>query len=639
MNTSVYPKHRADIDGLRAIAVFAVIGFHAFPGRIASGFVGVDVFFVISGFLITTIILESLEKNTFSYIEFYSRRIKRIFPALILVLIATFLLGWVLLLPQEYTVLGKHIAGGAAFVSNFLLLGESGYFDVDAAEKPLLHLWSLGIEEQFYLVYPVLIYFIWKRRLHFFIAILLVAFISFSLNIYLAQVGSKAPNYYLPVTRFWELMLGALLAYGLLNHPNNKLIAKNKNILSILGVIALALSFFLIDTQKAFPGWWALLPTSATILIIAAGQNALLNRNVLSRRILVWFGLISYPLYLWHWPLLSFAHIVEGDIPVYSLRIVLILLSILLAWVTFKFFEQPIRLNRLDGKKILTILSIMSFVGVIGYTCYFFEGFGFRYPKEVETISEHVDFRSAEYVRNNECFLDDPLLANHQSTCFEKSRPLVALWGDSHAGLLYPGLKKLQSKANFGILDLTQSACPPIFGLKDLGYRKNCNEVNRTVFNHLVSESPDILILHSAWRHKDFPLSDMDFHQKLTATIRELKQHLPKTRIILIGPVPRWQGSPQKVVLSDWRTSHDNYKLHTILQKAIRLDDVDEMLEKISINNHVDFISAIDRLCNSEGCVSRVGEQPTDWIAVDYGHFSKAGSEYFISNIQDDLSL
>ena len=207
------PTYRRDIDGLRAIAVLAVIGFHAFPAAVPGGFVGVDVFFVISGFLISTIVFGSLERGGFSYVDFYDRRIRRIFPALIIVLVATWIAGWRLLYPLEYANLGKHIASGAGFVSNFMLWRDSGYFDTGAEQKPLLHLWSLAIEEQFYLVWPLGLVLTWRFVKLRFALIGVVALSSFGICVWLTG-RDPVVAYYFPVTRFWELLMGAMLAYS-----------------------------------------------------------------------------------------------------------------------------------------------------------------------------------------------------------------------------------------------------------------------------------------------------------------------------------------------------------------------------------------------------------------------------------------
>ncbi len=207
-----HPKYRPDIDGLRAVAVLAVVAFHAFPSSLKGGFIGVDVFFVISGYLISTIIFESLDRGAFSFREFYARRIKRIFPALILILVACFTFGWFALLADEFKQLQKHIAAGTSFVSNHVLWSEAGYFDNSAETKPLLHLWSLGIEEQFYIVWPLLLWFAWKRKFNLLTITILVAIVSFVLNLRGIKQDVVA-TFYSPQTRFWELLCGSLLAW------------------------------------------------------------------------------------------------------------------------------------------------------------------------------------------------------------------------------------------------------------------------------------------------------------------------------------------------------------------------------------------------------------------------------------------
>ena len=359
-----HPKYRADIDGLRAIAVLSVIGFHAFPFQIHGGFIGVDIFFVISGYLISTIIFENLGRHSFSFSEFYIRRINRIFPALLLVLISSLAFGWFTLLADEYEQLGKHVAAGAGFISNLLLWNESGYFDNAAETKPLLHLWSLGIEEQFYLVWPLILYATYKLRLNLLTIAIVVGGISFSMNIYNVAADTVA-TFYSPQTRFWELMAGSVLAYMTLHRQaifptlEKRLNPWLGNVLHVqtykahesllhivqsgLGAALIATAIFVINKGREFPGWWAVLPTIGTVLIISAGPGSWLNRTILSSRTLVWFGLISYPLYLWHWPLLAFTRIVEGGMPFAWIRIVAVLIAVVLAWLTYRLIEKPIR--------------------------------------------------------------------------------------------------------------------------------------------------------------------------------------------------------------------------------------------------------------------------------------------------------
>lgn len=349
-----HPKYRPDIDGLRAVAVLSVVFFHAFPEVKSGGFIGVDIFFVISGFLISTIIFENLEKDSFSFAGFYARRIKRIFPALLLVLTTCAVIGWFALLANEYKQLGWHILGGAGFLSNFVLWQESGYFDAHADTKPLLHLWSLGIEEQFYIVFPLLVWLIWRARLNPLTLTFIIALISFLLNLKGIDKDATAV-FYSPQTRVWELLCGSLLAWLALHPPamltrlasrlddwlgmlihrpappaDGRVLA---NVLAFFGLLLVTYGVIRINKKLTFPGLWALVPVLGATLLIAAGPRAWINRRLLANRMMVWFGLISFPLYLWHWPLLSFARIMQSELPGVSIRIAAVLLSVLLAWL------------------------------------------------------------------------------------------------------------------------------------------------------------------------------------------------------------------------------------------------------------------------------------------------------------------
>ena len=342
--------YRADIDGLRGIAVLAVVGFHAFPGWFGSGFVGVDVFFVLSGYLISGIILSELARGRFTYRHFYERRILRIFPALALVLAASLLIGWLELFPDEFTSLGRQTFGGAAFWANIVLWQQTGYFDQAANIKPLLHLWSLGVEEQFYFVWPLTLALVWRSR-HRIAVILALLGASFVLNAAFVA-GHPDATFFLPVTRFWELLLGVVVAASAANtHASQSGEAispalSRANLLAWIGAGLMVLAFTVVDASRPFPGWWGLLPTLGSTALVAAGPDAWLNRTLLSSRWLVAVGLISYPLYLWHWPLLAFANVLQPDGVALLPRAALVVASILLATLTYQYIERPIRFGR-----------------------------------------------------------------------------------------------------------------------------------------------------------------------------------------------------------------------------------------------------------------------------------------------------
>jgi len=355
-------EYRPDVDGLRAVAVLLVMGFHAFPTLIPGGFVGVDVFFVISGFLISRQILTELSGGSFRIRAFYARRIKRIFPALILVLVASTLAGWVLLTPNEYELLGRPIAGGASFAANFVFWKEAGYFDMAADTKPLLHLWSLGIEEQFYIVWPFLVAWLWRRSPAAvgkgLSALLLVSLIY---SLWLVSRDTVA-DFYSPLTRFWELGLGAGVAWWVQKHGSAGTPSRPE-VLSWTGVILIVIAVMTIEKDHRFPGAWALLPTVGAACLILSGAGTRVNRGLLSLRGLVWIGLISYPLYLWHWPLLSFARIMESQTPSADVRAALLGASVVCAWLTYRFVELPIRAT--PAPKLRRRLVIMSLCMVV----------------------------------------------------------------------------------------------------------------------------------------------------------------------------------------------------------------------------------------------------------------------------------
>lgn len=437
--------YRPDVDGLRALAVLLVVLYHAFPKWAHGGFIGVDIFFVISGFLITSIILKDLQANTFSFVWFYSKRIIRIFPALILVLVSAVLLGWIFLYSEEYQILGKHIISAVGFFSNFTYLGEAGYFDSRAVEKPLLHLWSLAIEEQFYLIWPLLLWFAYKTRVRALYVILLLWAASFAINIYYAHHWPEQ-DFYSPLSRFWELLTGAFLANLLLNKNSISLFKfpswikySLPQISAILGFVMLTVGVTITYSHSRFPAWLALLPVFGATMLIAAGPSAWINRYFLGSRLLVAIGLISYPLYLWHWILLSFAQI-WGPIFVVQ-RVFLVGLSIFLSWLTYFYIERPLRNNISVKKKALLLVLGMSIIltGALVINKNGFEQRSINHLSQFETSGQDGGDGG---VTENKCGLSDPNLSNFFHSCHQDKResPVFALVGDSHAISLFPGL-------------------------------------------------------------------------------------------------------------------------------------------------------------------------------------------------------
>lgn len=501
--TPHHPAYRPDIDGLRALAVLSVVIFHASPDWLAGGFIGVDVFFVISGYLISLILLENMDRGTFSFTEFYARRINRIFPALALVLTVCWGLGWFLLLADEYKLLGKHVAAGSSFSSNIVLLKEAGYFDTSADTKPLLHLWSLGIEEQFYLLWPVLLWVAWKRKHSLLVWTVAAALVSFYLNVR----GIKKhpiPTFFMPQTRFWELLCGGLLAWvTLYGHTGRSHVIEwirmrlkpwrtrasitlgpqgLANAASVLGAILLAYGFWRIHPELRFPGRWALVPVLGSMLLIAAGPHAWINKAFLSSRVAIWFGLISFPLYLWHWPLLTFLRISQGGTPETHLRLAAVALSILLAWITYRLIERPLRSGPRHRWQTMILVGLIALIGLIGLATYRLDGLGQR---DVAMQSQDFDYKS-EVPGYVPC-QPGPFTTHDVSLTYclvpAAGTPDAVLIGDSHAEDKFHGLVAVDKQHTWMLLG--NASCPPTLGITIEGDQKNCELKFNAILNHI----------------------------------------------------------------------------------------------------------------------------------------------------------
>ena len=451
------PGYRPDIDGLRAIAVLLTVVFHAYPTVLPGGFVGVDVFFVISGYLISGIVFRQLSTGSFSLATFYANRIRRIFPALLAVLVASAVAGWYLLLPQEFSLLGKHIASGAGFVQNIVLQREAGYFDTASDLKPLLHLWSLAIEDQFYMLYPLLMLLAWRAGAKALGVLLLVAaFVSFALNL----VGVRHDlvfTFFWPHTRVWELLFGAGLAYAQVFYQHS-VSARTANALSLLGLASIGTAAFVLSKTHHFPGAWALMPVLGAAAILLAGPQAWVNARLLSHRAMVAIGLISYPLYLWHWPLLSFTTIVHGETPSPLARSTAVAASFGLAWLTYRYLEQPLRFGPRKAAATTGLVVALGLVGTAGYAVHATGGAEHRFP----LTRQHATYDKWTWGRNPECAARYPHLASIPYCLLAPDAPAqVALIGDSHANHYYPGLVE----QGLNVINLGKGSCLGFFGV------------------------------------------------------------------------------------------------------------------------------------------------------------------------------
>ncbi len=546
--------YRPDIDGLRALAVLAVLIFHAFPSALPGGFVGVDIFFVISGYLITTILLKQMETHQFSLAHFYAQRIKRIFPALATVLIFCLWVGWIALSSGEYKQLGRYTAGGAAFLNNFLFWRDAGYFDTAAATKPLLHLWSLAIEEQFYLIWPLLLLICHKLSRTTFKArskVVLIGAIFCTSLIYSYQLVARdlTADFYSPFARSWELIVGATLAYW---HQQSSTLSLSKRIsllLAVIGGCLLVAGMTLIDHTRAFPGLWALLPTLGTACLIAAGPSSYINRQWLASRPLVSIGLISYPLYLWHWPLLTFARIFEGQTPTVIVRCLLLLASAGLAFLTYQLIERPIRFpnnHRKTSKAVVSLLCVIMLVLlVVGYAITRNEGLPFRHYQRLNADSSSIVLGGDRGLLKHACGMPKNI-ASQFEWCLSQDKttpPNFAVIGDSKGEALYYGLARESRQdenwmmlGSFPTFKLQKDTQPP--NLLELALRQ-------------LERDPSIqtIVLVSSYRHL-FPTdhingfikknySDADIEQAVEAqseVLQRLQQANKKVAFVIDNP-------------------------------------------------------------------------------------------------------
>ena len=480
-------KYRSEIDGLRALAVVPVIFFHAGSELFSGGFVGVDVFFVISGYLITSIIIEDLENNRFSFIYFYERRIRRILPALFFVILTCIPFAWFWMVPGQMKDFSQSIVAVSLFASNFLFWKESGYFDSSAEEKPLLHTWSLAVEEQYYVLFPIFLFLTWrfgKTRIFWVIVILA------SISLMLSEWGSRnkvTANFYLAPTRAWEIFSGSIAAFIV----QKKGVQKNE-IISLLGLLAIFFAFFFYDEKTPFPSIYTLVPVVGVVLLILYGTKETLVAKLLSTKLFVGIGLISYSAYLWHQPLFAFAKIRMLEEPSQILMFILAIFSLLLAFVSWRYVEKPFRSKQQYTSKNIFILStttltILITFGLIGHLNY---GYEKRYSQELVKTLKDSDERDESSIK---CFLrpeEISKIPSHPiSECtsyFIDNSASIMMIGDSHLDTIGVFLQKELYKMGIGSYSVSYPGCPPFTGLyvPNEGMYKKCHAYNQSMLDY-----------------------------------------------------------------------------------------------------------------------------------------------------------
>ena len=399
-------KYRPEIDGLRALAVVPVIFVHAGFEIFSGGFIGVDIFFVISGYLITSIIIEDIEKNKFSITNFYERRARRILPALFFVMLICIPFSWAWMLPDPLENFGQSLVASVLFVNNILLVLTSGYWDLASEFKPLLHTWSLGVEEQYYIFFPLFLIFVWKFAKKY---LLVLIFAIAALSLALSEYGWReypTENFYLITTRAWELFVGALVAMRLRNYG-----IKGNNFLSMFGFLAILFSILVFNENTPFPSIYALVPVLGVALIILYADKNTFIAKWLSKKLLVGIGLVSYSAYLWHQPLLSFSKIYSKTTPTLLTNFFLILFTFFLAILSWQFIEKPFRKKGIVSKVLFSysMITVAIVIIIFGYSMHTNHGFVERVFDDISKPSEihrsyndrNLDFKQEEFTETS----------------------------------------------------------------------------------------------------------------------------------------------------------------------------------------------------------------------------------------------
>jgi peptidoglycan/LPS O-acetylase OafA/YrhL len=620
--------YRREIDGLRALAVVPVILFHAGFEAFSGGFVGVDVFFVISGYLITSIILTQKAAGTFSLLDFYERRARRILPALFLVMAFCIPFAWLWLMPSDMKDFSQSLVAVSVFASNILFWRESGYFDTAAELKPLLHTWSLAVEEQYYVLFPLFLIVMWRFAKQWTVATLaVIAALSFAL----AQWGAynkPAATFLLLPTRGWEIAIGALLAFYFARHPKLKLQRSVQEIGSLIGLLLILYAVFAYSKATPFPSAYALAPTLGTALIILCAKPATLVGRVLTTKALVGIGLISYSAYLWHQPLFAFARYKAIDNPSLSVFGALCLVTVVLAYFSHRFVEVPFRdKNNFDRKLIFLIAPGVTLCFVaLGALGIFMKGFEYRLDENQRQLLSFNSYNYKELYREGDCFLrDEQSYTDFKKICFsENHSQSILVWGDSHAAALSFGLSK--TFENFS--QFTASGCGPLLGVA-FGWSSTCESINKFVSVEIESRKPKAVLLHANWlRYKDQNIS-----VSLRSTINFIKSKSPTTEIFVLGGVPQYEPSLPTLMLNKRLSLVNDLRVISPSYKKVLL--VDSLLKDISLDTHVRYFSSLDAFCSVSNClVTSSVEGQIMPMAWDYGHLTSSGAIYLASKFK-----
>jgi peptidoglycan/LPS O-acetylase OafA/YrhL len=625
MSISRADAYRGDIDGLRAVAVLGVVVFHLSPTSLSGGYIGVDMFFVISGYLITAQIRNALAENRFSFVDFYAKRIRRLYPALLATMLLTLVIAYFTLFPGEMKRVSQAMLATAFYVPNIYFFNEADYFS-DEAVRPLLHTWSLGVEEQFYLVFPALLVLLARLPLRV-AGAGLVALTVLSLAYAEYLVGRDASAaFYLSPTRFWEFSTGALLTFL----PRGRARPPLATGQAIAGAAAVGGSMLLFSEVTSVPGVVTLLPVLGTALLIRAGEAKNWVSTALSRNPLRYIGTISYALYLVHWPLIVFTKaLYQSSLPRIS-EIALLTLSIGLAHALTRYVERPVRRIQLPSRRGFiyagAAVSTAS-VAMVSLATMSTEGFASRYPTDALRMAAYLDYDARETFRSGTCLINAE--ADREDDAFDEElclggqgdeRARLLLIGDSFAAQFYESLQRAFPR--LGIAQVTATGCRPL--LRSSGSDR-CVSLMRKAYSQIIPRHDfTTIILAARWKTEDIP--------ELVRTVEDLRKHTGK--VYVFGPLIEYeQPLPRLLALEEMdQTPRDIVVEARDLRRARQLDDRMETAVA-AVGANVRYISLLDQLCDTQDCRTLTPSgAPTQF---DYGHLTVEGASLILAGLQE----
>jgi peptidoglycan/LPS O-acetylase OafA/YrhL len=629
---------RYDINGLRAIAVIAVVLYHFNPAWIPGGFAGVDVFFVISGFLMTGIIFRGLESDSFNFFKFYVARANRIIPALAVLCLVLLVFGWFYLTPLDYLDLAKHVANSMLFFSNVIYSREWGYFAAGSHEKWLLHTWSLSVEWQFYIIYPIALVvlkrFLSLENLKRLIVIGTILGFVFSV---IAIIKWPNPAYYLLSTRAWEMMMGGVAFL----YPWNISAAKKK-VLEIVGLLLILSSYAFVNSDALWTGHFALVPVlGAYLMIIANKQSSAVTNNKIFQNLGKW----SYSIYLWHWPVVVLGYYFD----IQSWAFYGLPLSIVLGLISFKFVEClgfKSFYKWIDIFKVKPVYMFL-FVYFLSHTVYIENGIKTSYRSaSVSPQANFLDLYRHKHENLNEAYW---LKCNTYTSLTQNGNTIISpdciskknkdggvfLWGDSHAEALSLGIRDILTPLNIPFYQKTSANCRASFSptnrLKGI-YKEACDSSNQLAIDSISKLKPDVVVIAQSREHEKTNWTEM--YEKLTL--------LGVKRIVLVGPVPQWVPSLPRVMIKprNWNTDREYITDSGIYHQVI---ETDNLMAKINFPDEMQYVSLIDGLCfveqNETFCRVYIPGADKELLQVDYGHLSQSGSKFIVNTFLKEYIL